>query len=68
VTAPRLLVSPYLGPKWYCPGCGEVRYATLTGPPVVKPHLTGSSSVSVKDDLRRRCGGGPVDPEEDKAP
>jgi hypothetical protein len=52
----------------YCPECGEVRHAETIGPLRIKGHWTGSSTVNPEDKLRRRCPGGPVDPEEDKAP
>jgi hypothetical protein len=55
------------GPRWYCPACGEVKYAA-TGPLRVKSHWTGSSTVSPEAKLRRRCPGGPVDREKDRAP
>jgi hypothetical protein len=64
----RLLTPPAVGPKYYCPGCGEVRHTEAMGPLRIKTHLTGSSSVRTEDDLRRRCPGGPVDREKDKAP
>jgi hypothetical protein len=57
-----------VGMRAYCPACGEVKYAETTGPLRVKSHWTGSSTVSPEDKLRRRCPGGPVDREKDKAP
>jgi hypothetical protein len=67
VTVTRILTG-MVGPRMYCPSCGEVRHAETTGPLRILPHWTGSSSVEPGEKLRRRCSGGPVDPEEDRAP
>lgn len=67
MTATRILTG-VLGPRMYCPDCGEVRHAETTGPLRILPHWTGSSSVRPEDKLRRKCPGGPVDREKDRAP
>ena len=68
MSRPVRLLNSDVGMRAYCPVCGEVRYAEVTGPLRIRPHLTGSPSVRPEDKLRRWCPGGPVDREKDKAP
>lgn len=52
-------------PRFYCPGCGEVRELDRRRDAWIAPHLTGSG-FSPHDMGRRQCPGGHPDPDKDR--
>lgn len=61
---PRTLTRSGHTRKFYCPGCGEVRYSSRITRPQIDPHLTGSPTAPPGYG-QRKCDGGRPHPEED---